>query len=146
MSSPVGTYPEFVNAQKMTLENTSDNKKYTQIQNLIFDLRRDSHFKSLTDATMERLYGVADNALEFDITLTVGEVASFITLAKMTNQTTDRTLPEKDWKIEGTAENNTKFSITFKGSVVIFRTIRPLKSASSHHVRIEASSITVTVA
>lgn len=138
-----GEFPEFVNAQKLTLTNLTDNDEYTQITNLAFDITQASYFKSLMDGTIERLFGSANNSIDFDVTLTIPEVVKLVTLATMINQTTQRTLPIKSWRIEGTAENGTKFSLTINGSIVSLRTLRPRISAATHHVRIEATDIGV---
>lgn len=143
--SSTGIFAKYVNVQKMTLTNLSDNLKYTQITNLIFDIMRASHFKSLMDGSMERLFGVANNALEFDIMLTVPEVAGFVNLTQIVDPVTDRKLPVKAWRITGTSIDNSVFNIDFIGSVVALRTIRPNAGASEQHVRIESRSIAVTV-
>jgi len=143
--SATGLFSKYVNVQKMTLTNLSDNIKYTQITNLIFDIMRASHFKSLMDGSMERLFGVANNALEFDVMLTVPEVAGLVDLTEIVDPVTDRKLPVKAWRITGTSIDNSIFNIDFIGSVVSLRTLRPNAGASEHHVRIESRSIAVTV-
>jgi len=111
----------------------------------MFDISRAVHFKSLMNASMERLYGVANNALEFDIVLTVPEVAGFVAYTQIVNADTDRKLPIMAWRITGVAIDNTTFNIDFIGSVVVLKTTRPNMGAGEHHVRIEASTITVLV-
>jgi len=143
--SAVGVFDKYVNAQKMSLTNLTDNKQYTQILNLGFDIDRASHFKSLMNGTFQRLYGVANNALEFDIVLTVAEVAWLVAMTQIIDASTNRTLPVKAWRIRGTGRDGTSFNIDFIGSVVTLRTIRPNLGAGEHHVRVETSSITVTV-
>lgn len=143
--SATGLFSKYVNVQKMTLTNLSDNIKYTQITNLIFDIMRASHFKSLMDGSMERLFGVANNALEFDVMLTVPEVAGLVNLTAIVDPVTDRKLPVKAWRITGTSIDNSIFNIDFIGSVVSLRTLRPNAGAGEHHVRIESRSIAVTV-
>ncbi|MCK5600895.1 hypothetical protein KAR91_03440 [Candidatus Pacearchaeota archaeon] len=142
--SKAGTQPEFVNAQLLSLTNVTDGERYDQIQNLALDLKRATYFKSLQDGNIDRLYGAADNALEFDLVLTVPEVITFVNLTKMTDLGSNRTLPEKIWRISGVAKNGTTFRIDFSGAVVVFRTNKPILGAVSHHVRVEATSITVT--
>lgn len=139
-----GEFPEFVNAQKLTLTNLTDNDEYTQITNLAFDITQASHFKALMDGTIERLFGSANNSLDFDVTLTTPEVVKLVGLATMINQTSNRTLPTKSWRIFGRAEDNSTFQLTFNGSVVSLRTLRPRVSAATHHVRIEATDIVVS--
>lgn len=143
--SSVGVFAKYVNAQKMSLTDLTNNRKYTQILNLMFDISRASHFKSLMNASMERLYGVANNALEFDIVLTVAEVAGFVAYTQIVNADTDRKLPVNAWRISGVGIDNSTFNIDFIGSVVVLKTIRPNMGAGEHHVRIEASSIGVNV-
>jgi len=143
--SSVGVFAKYVNAQKMSLTDLTNNKKYTQILNLMFDISRASYFKSLMDASMERLYGVANNALEFDIVLTVPEVAGFVAYTQIVDPVLDRKLPIEAWRITGTAIDNTSFNIDFIGSVVMLKTTRPNMGAGEHHVRIETSTITVNV-
>ena len=143
--SAVGTRQKLVNAQKMTLTNVTDNQSYTQLSNLVYDITRSTKFKSLQNATMERLFGVANNSLEFDILLTVPQVATFIDLTRIISNV-NRNLPVKSWRITGTSKDGTTFTITFSGSVVALRTIRPNAGAGEHHIRIESTDITVTVA
>jgi len=140
-----GEFNEFVNAQQFTLTNLTDSDEYTQVTNLAFDIAQLSHFKSLMDGTMERLFGVANNSLDFDVTLTIPEVVKLVTLATMINQTTQRTLPIRSWRLEGKAENGTSFTLTFNGSVTALRTLRPRVSAATHHVRIDATDIQVAL-
>ncbi len=139
-----GEFNEFVNAQRLTLTNVTDGIEFTQLTNLAFDIAQQSIFKSLLDGTMERLFGVANNSLDFDLTLTTPEVVGLVQLATMINQTTERTLRIRSWKIEGTAENGSTFSLTFNGSVTALRTLRPRLSAATHHVRIDATDIVVS--
>ncbi len=143
--STTGFQSEFVDALSMTLTNVTDGDQYQQITNLIFDLKRATYFKSLQDATMERLFGVANNALEFDVVLTIPEVIKFVNLTAMIDQTINRTLPDKIWRIAGVSKKNTTFRIDFSGSVVVLRTTKPNLGASTHHIRIEATSLTVSV-
>jgi hypothetical protein len=143
--STTGFQDEFVDALSMTLTNVTDDDQYQQITNLVLDLKRTTWFKSLMDARMERLYGVADNALEFDITLTIPEVIKFVNLTAMVDQVAQRILPDKIWRIAGVSKKNTTFRIDFSGAVVSLRTNKPNLGASTHHIRIEASTLTVTV-
>lgn len=143
--SSVGVFAKYVNAQKMSLTDLTNNRKYTQILNLIFDIGRATHFKSLMNGSMERLMGVANNALEFDIVLTVPEVALFVAYTQIVNADTDRKLPISAWRITGTGIDNSIFNIDFQGSVVMLKTLRPNVGATEHHVRIETTSITVNV-
>jgi hypothetical protein len=143
--SLTGDNDEFVNAQFLTLTNVTDSEIYRQITNVAFDLNRLSHFKSRTDGRIDRLFGAGNNGIEFDITLTVPEVATFVDLSQMINLTSNRTLPSKQWRIDGTAEDGQTFSIAITGSVVQLRTIRPTAGASTHHIRIEAETITVSI-
>lgn len=143
--SQTGDTDEFVNAQRLTLTNVTDSEIYTQITNLAFDLGRFSHFKSRTDGRIDRLFGAGNNAIELDITLTVPEVATFVSLSQMINLTSDRTLLSKEWRINGTSEDGQTFSIAITGSLISLRTIRPNAGAATHHIRIEADTITVTV-
>jgi tryptophan 2,3-dioxygenase len=139
-----GENTEQVNAQFLTLTNLTDGDEYTQVTNLAFDITQASHFKSLMDGTIERLFGNANNSLDFDVTLTTPEVVKLVELATMINQTTNRTLPIRSWRIFGRAEDNSTFQLTFNGSVVSLRTLRPRVSAATHHVRIEATDIVVS--
>lgn len=143
--STTGFQDEFVDALSMTLTNVTDGDQYQQISNLVFDLKRATWFKSLMDARMERLFGVSNNALEFDIVLTIPEVIKFVNLTAMIDQDTERTLPDKVWRIAGVSKKNTTFRIDFLGAVVVLRTTKPNLGASTHHIRIEASSLTVSV-
>jgi hypothetical protein len=139
-----GEFNEFVNAQKLTLTNVTDGDEYTQVTNLAFDITQASYFKSLMDGSIERLFGNANNSIDFDVTLTTPEVVKLVELATMINQTTQRTLPIKQWRIFGRAEDNSTFQLSFNGSVVSLRTLRPRVSAATHHVRIEATDIVVS--
>lgn len=143
--STTGFQDEFVDALSMSLTNVTDGDQYQQITNLILDLKRATWFKSLMDGSIERLYGAADNALEFDITLTVPEVVKFASLTAMVDLSSNRTLPEKLWRIRGVSKKNTTFTIEFTGAVVVLRTLKPNIGASTHHIRIEASTIAVSV-
>jgi hypothetical protein len=143
--SLTGDTDEFVNAQFHSLTNVTDNENYRQVTNIAFDLNRFSHFKSRTDGRIDRLFGAGNNGIEFDITLTVPEVATFVDLSQMINLTSNRTLPSKEWRIDGTAEDGQTFSIAITGSIVSLRTIRPGAGASTHHIRIEADTITVAI-
>lgn len=143
--SSVGTFSKYVNAQKMTLTDLTNNRQYTQILNLFFDISRASYFKGLMNGSMERLFGIANNAMEFDIVLTVPEVAILVAMTQIVNPSLDRTLPISSWRITGTSIDGTVFNITFSGSVVMLKTTRPNMGAGEHHVRIESSSIVVTV-
>jgi len=142
--SLAGDTDEFVNAQKLFLTNVTDNENYRQITNLIFDLNRSTYFKGRMDGNVDRLFGAGNNAIEFDITLTVPEVATFVNLSQIIDLIGDRTLPSKEWRINGTAEDGQTFSISITGSIVSLRTTRPLSGASTHHIRIEGDTITVT--
>jgi len=143
--SSTGTFSKYVNSQRLTLTNLSDNKKFDQILNLAFDIARSSHFKSLMDGNMQRLFGVANNALEFDIILTVPEVTYFVALTQIVDAVLDRNLPVKAWRITGTSIDNSIFNIDFIGSVVTLKTTRPNLGAGEHHIRIETGSISVLV-
>ena len=138
-----GENTEQVNAQFLTLKNITDGETYDQITNLMFDLSLQSYFKPLMDGTMQRLYGTPNNVLDFDITLTVPEVPKWLLLATYIDLFTNRTLRIKNYEIEGTAEDGTKFKLTFNGAVVAFRTVRPRVSAATHHLRIDATDILV---
>lgn len=143
--SSTGIFAKYVNAQKMTLTDLTNNKKYTQILNLMFDISRQSKFRSWNNGEMERLFGVANNALEFDIVLTTAEVAAFIADTRIVNQVTDKKLPISAWRITGTGIDNSVFNIDFQGSLVTLKTSRPNVGAAEHHIRIETTSITVNV-
>ena len=139
--SSAGEYPEFVNAQKFTLTNLTDNQLFNQITNLSFDINRAVHSKALADGQREKLFGVSDNAMEFDITLTIPEVISWVAYTTLVSGD----LPSKNWELKGTDENGNSFTLVFAGKVVSFTTTRPRDSASRHHVRDEADNIEVTV-
>lgn len=140
--SLTGANNKFVNAQNFFLTNVTDLKNFQQISGVSFDINREVKRKSWQNATREKLYGVLDNAIEFDIVLTVPEVAYWVALTVLNAQ---NDLPEKTWRLSGISlDGASTFLMDIVGKVVSFVTIRREEGPGRQHVRIEASTITVT--
>ncbi len=131
---------QYVNATRVTLTNVTDGDTYNQLTNLAFDLNRAAHFRSRTDGNIDRFFGNANNGIEFDLKLDASEVADWLALATLSGGS----LPDKEWRVRMTSVSNLVTDLILFGQVTSFRTIRPGIGASEHHIRIEASTITVS--
>jgi len=137
----VGTQAQYVDAVKFKLTNITDSQTFIQLQNVRFGLIHGMEKKARTDGNIDKFYNSSDNFIEADIMLTRPQIATLVTLATITSGN----LPTKTWELNMVDIAGTTTTLQASAQLAQFYAIRPVVGLSMFHIRLECSSITVTV-
>ena len=114
MSSPVGSPDNFVDTQKIILENTTDGLIYQQALTInAIDIEHAMHFHQLTNDCVEKLFSRTNAQIEVTMMVTVPELQALFSLATQTAAEN----PSRNWKATLTDVSGT--SQIFEGLAII---------------------------
>ena len=137
MSSPVGTPANFVDTQKMQVENVTDSLIYTQVlQVMPAEIDHSMEINFRTDDFVEKLYSLENVAYEIRMLVTEPEYVALTNLAIMTNAQ----LPIKTWTLTMTSQSNLPATLTGEARMRRIRLIDPGIGALEIAFRLEFES------
>jgi hypothetical protein len=108
MSSPVGTYANFVDTQDVTLNNLTDGDIYTQAKTIIPNISHEMVEHHLTTGYVEKLASLDSVTLPVTAILTEPELPPLMVLAL----DDDGRLDVKQWQIKYTSFSNNFTTLT----------------------------------
>jgi hypothetical protein len=108
MSSPVGTYANFIDTQDVILDNLTDGDIYTQAKTIIPNITHDMVEHHLTTGFVEKLASLDSVTLPITAILTEPQLPPLLVLAL----DDDGRLPVKEWQIKYTSFSNNFTTLT----------------------------------
>ena len=122
MSVNVGVEDNFVDTQKVVLENVTDGLIYDQaltVDSLLFYNTKKTH--QLTNDTVEKTFSITDKTVNVNILVTQPELAALLTLATPVGAV----LTRKQWDVHLTDQSNNMTTITGSAALSTLEIIDP---------------------
>ncbi len=120
MSSPQGTYNEFVDTQDIILDNLTDGIIYDQVKTITpFEIEHDMVEHHTATGYVEKLSSLDGVKLECRAILTEPDLPALMTLGLVTNSK----LPVKQWRVSFTSFSNLTATVTGFAKLFNFKII-----------------------
>lgn len=131
--SAVGVEANFVDVQSGSLENVTDAKIYTQLQNMNLDIDSNVEKNQLTDDTIDNVFSLYMSFIEGNIILTTTEWSDLVTLT----QDIDGVRPIKEWRISWKNNSGNETTTSINGQMQTLRPSRPNVGYHTFYFRIQ---------
>ena len=120
MSSPQGTYAEFVDTQDVILDNLTDGIIYDQVKTIApFEIEHDMEEHHTCTGYVEKLTSLDGVKLECRAILTEADLPALLTLSLVSNSK----LPVKNWRVSFTSFNNLTATVTGLAKMFTFKIV-----------------------